>query len=359
MTAGTLSRRQLLGAAAWGVGRAGLAARPQTTRPPDEPHFLTRGVVITSDDLTLADWPQRAKAGGLNTIGLHAPVSARGLERFILSPAGRQFLEACRKAGLDVEYELHAMSDLLPRRLFDRAPEWFRMNEQGVRVREGNLCVHAEPALLAVAENAVELARTLRPTTSRYFYWGDDGLGWCRCPRCAGLSDTDQSLVVTNRVAAALRKLDPKAQVAHLAYHNTLAPPRQVKPGPGLFLEYAPIHRKYDVPFEQAGDAESRREFEMLDANLEVFGRSEARVLEYWLDVSLFSKWKKPAVKLPFERQVLAADLEMYARRGLRHVTTFAVYIDADYVLRYGDSPLREYGQALSRHIPQRASGPA
>jgi hypothetical protein len=161
------------------------------------------------------------------------------------------------------------------------------------------------------------------------------------------LSDSEQALLVANRILEALRTSDPRAQVAHLAYHNTLRPPTQVKPKPGVFLEYAPIHRRYDVPFEQAGDEKSRREFELLDANLEVFGRSGAQALEYWLDASLFSQWKKPSVRIPFDPKVLAADLEMYARRGIRRVTTFAVYIDADYVARHGEPPIRQYGAAL------------
>lgn len=345
----TCSRRGFLGGLACGLFAAKPGVAGPSTRPVDEPRFLTRGVVITADDLTWADWPRQAKAAGLNTIGLHAPVSARVLAQFIQSQAGQQFLDTCRQIGLAVEYELHAMSDLLPRRLFDTSPELFRMNDQGVRVREGNLCVHSEQALQVVAENAVDIAKTLRPTTGRYFYWGDDGLAWCRCPKCRGLSDTEQSLMVSNHLVAALRKVDPRARVAHLAYHNTLAPPRQVKPAEGVFLEYAAIHRRYDVPFERADDAQSRQEFEKLDANLEVFGREDARVLEYWLDVSLFSKWKKPAVKLPFNPEVLSADLDTYARRGIRHVTTFAVYIDAEYVAKYGAEPLRQYGEALNR----------
>jgi hypothetical protein len=52
------------------------------TRSADEPFFLTRGVVITTEDLTLADWPERAVAAGLTTVGLHAPKSPRLLARY-------------------------------------------------------------------------------------------------------------------------------------------------------------------------------------------------------------------------------------------------------------------------------------
>ena len=35
------------------------------------PQFTTRGIVLVPEDLTLADWPERAKAAGLTTIGIH------------------------------------------------------------------------------------------------------------------------------------------------------------------------------------------------------------------------------------------------------------------------------------------------
>ncbi|MBN1491442.1 MAG: DUF4838 domain-containing protein [Phycisphaerae bacterium] len=349
-----ISRRRFLESITCGltIGRTALAA---TSRPSEgQPFFRTRGVVLTPEDLTLTDWPERAAAAGLTTIGLHATKSPRMLAKYVQSETGQQLLQSCRRLGLSVEYELHAMQDLLPRELFDKAPELFRMDDNGTRVREWNLCVHSELAMQTVAQNAVDLAKTLRPTTGRYFYWGDDGCPWCRCQHCAGLSDSDQALLVATRILGAIRETDANAQVAYLAYDNTLPPPEQIKPKPGIFLEYAPIHRRYDVPFEKADDTKSREQFEMLDANLDVFGRTDAQALEYWLDVSLFSKWKKPAVKVPFDPRVLAADLDTYGRRGIRHVTTFAVYIDADYVSRHGEPPLPQYGKQLQRWKPPR-----
>jgi len=75
----------------------------------------------------------------------------------------------------------------------------------------------------------------------------------------------------------------------------------------------------------------------------------QAIVLEYWLDVSRFSQWKRPGAKLPWRRDVLEADAQTYARLGLRHVTTFAVWIDADYVKRFGEpSAIQEYGETCA-----------
>jgi len=38
-----------------------------------------------------------------------------------------------------------------------------------------------------------------------------------------------------------------------------------------------------------------------------------------------------------------------YAQRGVRHVTTFAAWIDGDYVKRFGEPPLDRFGAGLLR----------
>jgi len=311
--------------------------------------FKTRGVVLIPDDLTLVDWPERAHRAGLTTIGLHHSASPKVVIDFVRSERGQTFLEQCRALGLQVEYELHAMRELLPRSLFAANPEFFRMNEKGERTPDANFCVHSGRALEIVAENALAMAELLRPTTGRYFYWGDDAKAWCQCPKCRGLSESDQALVLENYLLAKLRRIDDRAQLAHLAYSNTLQPPKQLWPAPGIFLEYAPINRRYDMPYHLQTGPSVKDALDLLDANLEIFDRSSAQVLEYWLDVSRFSKWRKPAVRLPWNADVFEADLGTYGKRGLRHVTSFAVFIDADYVSRHGEPvELIPYGRGLS-----------
>jgi hypothetical protein len=316
------------------------------------PFFQTRGVVLVPNDLTWKDWPERAKEAGLTTIGLHHGAALSVVSEFIRSEASQRFLERCRELGLQVEYELHAMKDLLPRELFRRNPEFFRMNENGVRTPDSNLCVHSAQALEIVAEKAVQVAEVLRPTTHRYFFWGDDAQPWCHCPQCRGLSDSDQALIMEGRVLNRLRRFDSKAQLAHLAYASTLKPPSQVKPTKGIFLEYAPIKRRYDIPYSKQSGPEYADSVDLLDANLAVFGSQNAQVLEYWLDVSRFSKWKQPAVKLPWNPEVFSSDLETYGSRGIRHATTFAVFIDREYIANYGEPPLRDYGNRLADWAP-------
>ncbi|MBP7936727.1 MAG: DUF4838 domain-containing protein [Phycisphaerae bacterium] len=342
------SRRRFLWACLSGAAWSTLPTPSTRAQSFPKSPLATRGVVLVPEDFTLADWPERAKNAGLTTIALHHQHSPQIVAQWVRTDAGRQVLEQCRKLDLQVEYELHAMKELLPRNLFAKEPNLFRMNEKGQRTPDANCCTHARQGLDIIAENALTIAKTLQPTTGRYFYWGDDGLPWCLCPHCRELSPTDQAVVVENRICKALRTVNPKAQLAHLAYDNTLSPPTKIRPDQGLFLEYAPIHRRYDIPYEKQ-DARQADGLPALDANLKVFPKETAQVLEYWLDVSLFSKWKRPAVRLPWSREVFAADVAAYRKRGIRHVTTFAVWIDADYLRRFGNPNfIVEYGQGLT-----------
>ena len=362
-TNGMLSRRRLLGVVAgsafallaqnvtrsraWAAGADVGGGSSQVGK---EPFFRTRGVVISPPDFESWPWPAKAKQAGLTTIATHvAPTYAA---TFVKTDPGHAFLEECRKLGIEVEYEQHAVSDLLPRNLFDKDPELFRMNDALQRVPDANCCVSAKTGVDIICENVVKFAETLRPSTGRYFYWIDDAQPMCRCPKCRELSDSDQALLLENQMLKALRKIDPRASLAHLCYQNTLKPPTQIKPKKGIFLEFAPIDRQYDQPLSRRDIAVHAQSLDVLDANLAVFGSEGAQALEYWLDVSRFSGWKRDALKkIPWDPAVFRDDLATYAKRGIRHVTTFACYLGGDYVAQFGEPPLTEYGEGLL-HAP-------
>jgi len=321
----------------------------------------TRGVVLAVEDLETLDWPLLAHQAELTTIGTH--ITPSQVAAFIQSSKGQRFLEDCKKYKIEVEHELHSMHDLLPRELFQKKPEMFRMNDNGERVPDYNCCVSSTDALDIIAENAVKYAAILTPTTGRYFYWIDDAVPMCKCPLCKDFSDSDQALIIENAMIKALRRKDPNASLAHLAYVNTMPPPKKVKPEPGIFLEFAPIYREWDKPLSDsaagivatkqgAGDRLTHGQtMQLLKENLEVFPADTSQVLEYWLDVSLQSHWKKPATKVAWYPEVCSSDIQTYADAGVKHITTFAVYIDGDYKERYKDlSFVKEYGKILKTY---------
>jgi len=351
-----------LGLAATAISRQLWAGEKGKSDDP-VPFFKTRGIVLLiSDLLSVKDWPERAKKAGLTTIATHFITNPRfkhhkmdHLIDFLNSERGQRFREECAKLGIEVEHETHAMSDLLPRSLFKKDPSMFRMNEEGQRVAEYNFCAHSRAAIATISGNAVKYARVLKPTTGRYFFWIDDARPMCRCPKCRPYSDSDQALILENAVVKALRRhVSPNATLAHLAYTNTMKPPTQVKPDPGVFLEFAPIKRSWNYPLSlrgvKRGPLTHGQQLDLLDANLELFGKDNTQVLEYWLDASMFSGWKRPPKKIPWNRVVFLDDLKTYGNRGIRHITSFGAFLDAQYMQLHGEPPIGEYGKGLGEY---------
>ncbi len=312
-----------------------------------------RGIILSVEDLETVDWAKLAHENGINTIGTH--ITPRQVADFMQSEKGQKFNADCRKYGIFVEHQLHAMKELLPRELFAEDTTMFRMDSEGRRTDDWNCCPSSEKALGIIAENAAKYAELLPASNHRYYFWLDDGKPTCRCPSCSELSASDQALIIENIMIKAIRKVDPQAQLAHLAYLNTLPAPEKVSPAEGIFLEFAAFfYRSWETPLsnpEGSGREMTHADIlEHLKDNLKIFPAETAVVLEYWLDVSLFSDWKKPAVELPWRRDVFESDLHTYSEFGLENVTSFAVYMDSVYFSKYPDTGfLKEYGEGSAK----------
>ena len=296
------------------------------------------------------DWAMLVKKAGLNTLGIHnggGLQNARKLKYVLKTMIGRHLLQRCRNFGIDIEYELHAMSSLLPRNYFARHPEWFVYNEkQKKRIRDYNLCSHAPRAMAKVCQQAALMARRYPPTTGRYFLWQDDAWKcWCRCPKCRPYGAADQCMMVMNAMVGAMRQDIPDARLAFLAYIDTLEGPTVVKPAPGIFLEFAPIHRCY---LHAVNDKRCRTNVAIwakLLRLLTVFPAAETHILEYWLDQK-FLQCRKDYV-FPVMKQ----DLKAYRSLGIRSITSFATF-DADTPLKpchIGD--IMRYGECMRRDM--------
>lgn len=307
-----------------------------------------KGVVVTPADFNGVDWVGEMARLGLNTLGIHSG-GGPGVE--VLERLGpcieSDFRSRAAAQGIDIEYELHAGSSLLPRDRFEDAPEMYAMDRHGRRLREHNWCPSSPEARRIVGAGARELARLLKPDTHRYFLWGDDARGWCHCESCRAWTDADQELLAANACAGALKAVDNAATAAFLCYAKTFQCPREVAPAEDVFAEFAPIHRCYRHPIDDPRCALNRACWQVLCEVTERFTPTCVHVLEYWLDSSMFSGWKKPARKPLFVKDVVRRDLQAYVGLGIRSITTFAVSMDGEYFLRYGSRELLDYADLL------------
>ncbi len=314
-----------------------------------------RGIIIHPEELD-ETWVDRLLDARINTLGLHpvggsaAPVSMEGaIERKNL-PETRRILRRLRHSGITVEYEAHAMSWLLPRSLFPSVPAFFRMDENGNRVNDINLCPGNEEALEYIADRAEMLARLLETGSDRYFFWMDDvRAGRCFCPACRKLSASDQQLRVVNAMLQGIRRYKASAKLCYLAYFETIHVPSRIEPADGVFLEYAPFERDHHAPMFAPQSEANAKEIASVDRLLDFFGKKGSQVLEYWMDNSKFSGWKKPPRKMELDEEVMRQDVRDYREHGFENITSFGCFLGGDYRALYGEPPVKAYGDILNQ----------
>ncbi|NLO36831.1 MAG: DUF4838 domain-containing protein [Clostridiaceae bacterium] len=315
-----------------------------------------RGLLIYPEEVG-PYWRDLLLDPGLNLVGIHPAGgvdAARSLERlleFVQTPPFWDFAHRLTRAGFSLEYEMHAMSWLVPRDLLAARPDWFRMNRQGERVNDFNLCPSNPDALAVLGRRAAELASHLPGSSNRFFFWLDDVKdAACHCPRCRHLTPSDQALILTNQMLRGVRTMNPAAKMSYLAYQDTLPVPVNVTPDSGVFLEFAPIGRDSSRPIGDPGCPQNAREAAPIDALLSFFGKEDSQVLEYWIDNSRFCNWRRPLKRLNLDLAVLHADVRFCLEKGFSAATSFACFLGEDYANEFGPPPVQAYARALSQN---------
>lgn len=330
-------------------------ARPEVKRSVAATPVRAMALLVHPDELS-ETWIDRAARLGVTTLSIHpcggaaADCSLEDLLARCRTPEFRRLVDSAWESGLQVEYEAHVGSWVMPRSLFQSHPEYFRMDKSGVRTNAFNFCVSNPAALAIVTDRVRRLARGLYRSSPRHFLWLDDVKDAdCRCEKCREYSASDQQMIVLNRMLAALREVRPDAQLAYLAYLGTMRPPERVCPTDGIFLEFAPFTRVWDRPVaDQVGKVSPLE----VSALLRRFGSTNARVLEYWFDNSLFSKWRKPEKQFALQADVFASDVAWYAAQGFGEIASFACFLGPGYEQRWGVPDLSAAEVAKTVSLP-------
>ncbi|MCE9590989.1 MAG: hypothetical protein K8S99_10735 [Planctomycetes bacterium] len=307
-----------------------------------------RGIILSPTDLSWPGWPDLMERVGLNVLGLHSDF--RSLVAFMESPSGDRLRKELDRRSIDLEFELHFVGSFMTKELFGQHPEYFAMDILGQRDEGGNPSVCEQGVLDLARAAAAEVARRLPPTTHRHHLYAHDGAQeWCNAPGCVAWSPSDQDLILINAFLDGLCSVDAMATTAYAAYMTTLpAPdPHRVKPAEGVFLEFAPYRRNFTRPLDDAKCDRNRRQVAALDELLRVFPANTAKVLEYWIDVSYWSNYRKPAKSVVPDADLLRRDIAVYASRGMQWVTSFACWMGEDYMSANGPMGVERYAAAL------------
>ena len=298
-----------------------LAGTVQLDRFDHTPRFAVRGYVSDimtwhytqpeyftdrlDDDRAFIDW--MGKSGANAFLYIRHPFDTQ-----LTIP---ELLPDFQRRGIDLEYGGHVIPLLLPRELYREHPDYFPAAPDGMRTDHGNLCTSNAAALATASANAVQYAREY-PEMRVIHIWGADLWhgGWCHCTACAPLSVQDQSLRVCNAVAHGLAEAGVARPVCYLAYHDTLDADLTLRPDANVVVEFAPRERCYGHALNDPTCDTNRRYATALERYVELFA-GRVRLFEYYGDAILFFGCTVP---LP---EVIAADLEYYARLGVPGVT--------------------------------------
>jgi len=288
------------------------------------PAFEKRGIVIYLSNDAFLDWVDFMPKAKLNTIGVHAFIEPGGGGRGTIDDAS-QAEDLTANRGLRIDLEAHCFGSVF--------------------------CPSDEEGASAAAGRLVEMVKRLPSSTRDLFLWQADGhIEKCDCPEHQQHTPSDQTLLLANHLLAAARSARPDAKLCYLAYINTLAAPRNVKPADGVFLEWAPIRRCMSHALNDPACAinEEGHVPHLLD-NLEVFGTDDAQVLGYWLDASLFNRGRfdSNGRRLPFFPHLIRDDLQYYRSLGIKQITTFACQLDRSYFGTFVSPSVSAYAQLL------------
>ena len=313
---------------------------------------MKTSMLLHPDEIGIKQIDRLADAG-VSVLGIHPVGGTKAVESLndlllkLKDPDFKRILDYSISKGLEIEYEFHAAGHLLPRNLFKKNPELFRMDEQGKRASDYNFCVSNPETLKIVSERGAELAELLYGNNNKFFFWMDDGKkAFCHCPKCKRLTPSDQQTMALNAILSKIKQKRPNAKMAYLAYFEAVSPPVNVQPQKDVFLEYAPFE-KYTATGENAKDV-IEKEQAMLTPLLEFFGAENSRVLEYWYDNSLYSKWKKPPEKFKLDENRLNCDVAYYKAKGFSHISTFACYLGDDYEALHGEVDITPFTKAVN-----------
>jgi len=267
------------------------------------------------------DWIIWAARNRLNTIFLHViddPLALGAAPENQWQAHKATAVPLARQRGMTIEHGGHGLTSLLPRKLFKQMPHAFRYHN-GKRTPDHNFCPTSVEGLAVIRQNAKAYFRA-HSEVDVFHLWPDDipGGGWCECEHCRAYTPGEQSLMAINAIAEVLEQVNPKAQVAFLAYQDTEEAPAKVTPRCNVCLSWAPRNRCYaHATDDEACSVNAPHYAETFCAQAEHFhaaGAQPPRVFEYYLDAILFKSLLPP---LP---TVMQRDLRFYRDAGAHTV---------------------------------------
>ena len=187
---------------------------------------------------------------GINSLGLHSLYWHGGLDahlNWLLDEDTQSLIEDCEKRFYSGASAFMRSIGLLPSLLSFAKPEWFRMNEEGIRTNDWNfLCFKRRSARL-ISNSAYKLALLLRQSSHEYYIWMDDKKTALPLSQMSGYSGADQNMIVMKAILKGLKRYDSKAKLLPVLCRFPRY--RRLRPIQHMFLSLRPSAETMRFPW--------------------------------------------------------------------------------------------------------------
>ena len=195
----------------------GIAVREEVINPDLE----FRGVCIFSVDRQnipvlreIFDWLGKNRYNFFMT-SVHRTEKRSDGWRVEWDDVGLELYPELEKRGIVLDISEHSGRYFFPVSNFEKHPDWFAMNANGVRHCKGQLCYGNDEAVELLAGNYARYAKE-HPEVNILGVWPEDGYGFCQCEKCKNVPGV--VLRAVNRVADAVGKVRSDLLVEYLSY---------------------------------------------------------------------------------------------------------------------------------------------
>jgi len=136
---------------------------------------------------------------------------------------------------------------------FESHPEYFAMDENGVRVST-QPCL-ANPDVLALVKAGIADWIVRYPRATYLSVSQNDNWGYCRCPQCAALDAAEGSpsgsmIAFVNQVADYAKTLKPELFIHTFAYQYSVKPPKTLRPADNVAVQLCAIGNNHSEPYK-------------------------------------------------------------------------------------------------------------
>jgi hypothetical protein len=175
---------------------------------------------------------------------------------------------------------------VLPQKYFKSHPEYFSMINGKRQGHEAQLCL-MNSEVVRIAMQTVLHWIEQHPGIQVISVDQNDGDGWCECPDCKRLDDTEGSHSATilnfvNQIADSVAIVHPNVKLQTLAYHYSEIPPKTIVPRPNVMIRLC--HYNYCSAHSLEGCERDRVFVERLNAWRKI--SKQLTIWDYFTDFS-------------------------------------------------------------------------